>query len=91
MMRYRYLLQHLGATLAFGGFSLRHTISDANKLAIDVFQAGSDGLSNGLLDLLLDEASSEGFHGLVKEIVFRVTNGEFECIDLDDDALNFED
>jgi hypothetical protein len=60
-------------------------------LAVDVLQPSSDRALDSFLDLLLDEASSEGLEGLVQKVVFRIANGEFERVNLDDDALNFED
>jgi hypothetical protein len=85
-----HVLQHLASTLAFGDFSARHTVPDPYKLSVDVLHAGGDSTTNGLLDLFLDEASSERPESLVQKVVLRVSDGESESIDFHDNALDFE-
>jgi hypothetical protein len=84
-------LQHFSAALAFGGFRARHTIPNADELSVDVLHTGSNWTLDRFLDLLLDETSSERLEGLVEKVVFRVTDGEFEGVDFDDDVFDFED
>jgi hypothetical protein len=85
-----HVLQHLASTFAFGDLSARHAVPDSDELSVDVLHAGGDRAANGLLDLFLDEARSERLESLVQKVVLRVSDGEFESIDFDDDALHFE-
>ena len=86
-----HVLQYLDPADTLGFFRIRHTVTDGYKLSIDVFQARGDGTCKGLLDLLLDEASSERLKCIVKEVVLGVPDGELECVDLHMDALDLKD
>ena len=85
-----HILQHLASTLAFSDLGARHAVPDSHKLSVDVLHAGGARTAYGLLNLFLDEASSERPEGLVQKVVLRVSDGEFESIDFHDDALDFE-
>lgn len=85
-----HVLQHFASTLAFGDLSARHAVPDSHKLSVDVLHAGGDRTAHSLLDLFLDEASSERPESLVQKVVLRVSDGEFESIDFHDNALDFE-
>jgi hypothetical protein len=77
--------------LAFGGLGLSHTITDADKLSIDVLETSPQRVLDGLLDLPLNETSGERFEGLVEEIMLRVADGELERVNLDVNVVNSED
>lgn len=68
-----------------------HLVTNADELSIDVLQTGLDGVSDGLLDLLLDQTSSQWVESLVEKVVLGVTNVELEGVDLDLDIIDLED
>jgi len=90
-LRLEHISEDLSARSLIAVLSLSHTITNANELSIDVFETSTDRILNGLLDLLLDETSSERTDGLVKELVLGIADGELEGVDLDVDIFDVED
>lgn len=86
-------MQHLIATASviLSNLFACHTIPDNNELSIDILHADGDGILDSLLNLLLYEFGNEILEGVVKEIMLRVADEEFETIDLNLDILDFED
>lgn len=68
-----------------------HLVTSANELSVDVFHVSDDGVFDGFRDLELDKTSSKGFKDLVKDVLFRVTDGKFKRLKLDVDILHLED
>lgn len=71
-----YLLKDVSTALALSLLCVLHPVADADELSVDVLERGDDTVLDGLADLLLDEASSEGAEGLVEEVVLGVADGE---------------
>lgn len=86
-----YILEDLPAARAVGRFGTFHAIANGHELTIDVFHSGSNGIPDNLLNLPLDEASSERLESLVQEVMFRVTDRELQTVDFDDNFLDLED
>jgi len=86
-----YILQHLSSGYTLSGLGLVHAIANSDELSVDVLETGPQCLFDRLLDLLLDETSSERTEGLVQEVVLRVADGELERINLDVDVVHLED
>lgn len=84
---------HLGLSLtlfAFLGLSLGHTVTNANKLPVNILETRSDAVLDGLLYLLLDETSGKWLQSLVQEIVLRISDRELERGDLGVHGLDLE-
>ena len=93
--KWAYLLEnlHLGLGLtifALLGLGLSHTVTNADKLSVGIFETSSDAVLDRLLDLLLDETCSERFESLVQEIVLRAPDRELERSDLGANRFNLE-
>ena len=86
-----YILQHLSSGYTLSGLGLVHAIANSDELSVDVLETGPQRLFDRLLDLLLDETSSERTEGLVQEVVLRIADGELERVNLDVDIVHFED
>ena len=85
-----YILKHIRTTFSFLRLCSGHTITDANKLAVDVLETSAQGIFDNLLQLSLDQGSGKRTEGLVKEVVLRIADGEFKSSNLDIDVLNAE-
>lgn len=84
-------MQDLSSALTLSNLRGGHTITDRDRLSIEVLQTDGDIVLHGHLDLLLDEAGGERADKLVENIVLRVTDGELESVNLDIDVLDLED
>lgn len=85
-----YLLEYLGPALALVDLSFLHTVTNTDKLSIDVLETSLDSTFDCLLQLLLDKTCREWAEGFVEQVVLRVPNAELEGVDLDVHVLNSE-
>jgi len=72
-------------------FSIHYSITNTHELLIKVFYLCHDRTPDSLLNLFLDEGSSEMLERLVQKTVLRmIADGKFEAVDFDDDCFEFE-
>lgn len=84
------LFQDVHLRTPFGLLSLIHTVTEVNKLDIQLLKSLTDTLFSCLANLLLDQTSSEGTEDLVENVVLGPTDRKVELVHLGLDLLDGE-